>query len=84
MNMAAANIQLPKEIEGYMTECREEPGTREWFQDAFHAVAACATDNGEYLDQEAYNTFVDVMEDEDDVQEMLEEMKQEAGLDSLC
>ena len=82
--MEANVIHLPKEIEEYMEECKAEPGSREWFQAAFHAVGQCATDNAEYLTEEAYASFSNGFEDDDNIQEAIEEMKKQAGLESLC
>ena len=76
--------ELPIELQGYMVGSEAEPGSKEWFQEAFDAVAQCAIDNGEYLTNEFLEAFEDKFEDETEWEDAAEEMKREAGLESLC
>ena len=79
--------ELPQVIRDYMNgNSTAQPGSREWYQEAFQAVADCATHNGEFLTEQFFHTYAtDVGDDEDDeVCETVEEMIRRAGLERLC
>jgi len=82
--MSATRITLPEEILGYMESTEAEPGTLEWFQAAFHAIAQNAIDSGESLSEQFYIRFASEFKDGDELIEAAGEMTRKAGLDDLC